>query len=255
MDQLKQYGHEMKAYTPSKIVEVPGNDSSTLTFQGPSSAAFGITRVILSVDTPREVQVKFETTGGDTTHWNYVIARALQQYFDGYALPVPLLLPRSEKARVSLKTTTAGAETVAVQLEGLHESALDRRQNQLGIGEEHGELSFFYGTTQIGANESLADLNVNYERRRKRAFDRFAVAADADLPRALRVRLVEANSAVRTLATFEQVDRAFAHGRRAPTPYKTEPYGSFGVEVTSKDGSPHDVSFFAASLPPEMFFK
>jgi hypothetical protein len=255
MDDLTHYGHDMKAYTPSKIVEVPGNSTETLSFQGPSSAAFGITRVLLGVDSPRDVHVKFETAGGDTKHWDYVIAKAVQRYFAGFSLRVPLLLPRAEKAIVSLKNTTAGAETVGVQLEGLHENPLQQRQEALGLSDEHNELSFFYATSEVEANQSLADLNVNYERSRDRAFDRFAVAADTDLPRDLRIRLVEANTAVRQLSTFEQVRRSFENGRRAPTPYRTEAFSSFGVEVTSTDGSAHDVSFFAASLPPSMLVK
>ena len=253
MFDLKKYGHDMTPYTPAKLVEVGGNSTETLTFQGPSSAAFGITRVILSAQTPRDIKVTVEAASGDTTHWKDVIAKAVQQYFAGHSLPVPLLLPRSEKAKVTLENTTAGAEKVGVQLEGLHGEPLKQRKRELGLSEDHSELSFFYGTSSVPNGASLVDLGVNYVKRKKRAFDRFAVAADADKPHDLRARLVEANSAIRLLSTFDQIRRSFADGRRAPTPYKTEPYGAFSVEVTNEDSSTHDVSFLAASLPPSFY--
>jgi hypothetical protein len=249
---LQEYGHDMPPYTPSKIREVPANGTEEIEFQGPSRAAFGVTRVILSASAARGLKVTFQTASGDTTHWKDVLAPAIQRYFEGYTLRVPVLIPRAEKSIVTLENLNGSSQTVGVQLEGLHDKALKKRQKKLDLSPEHSELSFFYGTSTVASGNRNDDLAVNYERRRKRAFDRFAVGADASLPHVIQARLIEKNAPIRRAATLDQISRAFEDGRRAPTPYVTEPFGSFAVEATNQDGSDHEVSFFAASFPPSM---
>jgi uncharacterized protein YndB with AHSA1/START domain len=245
---------DMAPYTPSSVVDVGANDTEEITFQGPSSKAFGVTRIHLSAESPRKLKMTLEASSdGDRTQWNGVLARAVQRYFDGYALRVPILLAQSEEMTITLEDTSGSSQRVGVQLEGIHDEPLERLQERMDLDPVHRELSWFYGTTTLSSGASLSDLGVNYEKRRGRAFDRFTVAADADVPHQLEARLVTGNSAVRRPATFDQIHRAFEHGKRAPTPYETEPFGVFSVEGTNNDSSDHEVSFLAASLPPSFY--